>query len=113
MEPLKLNRQWLAWLCLCAPDKNTSPTMRSFYSIFPVIVLVGDLVGLAAGTAFFLKIISSDLESGLYSLCQMAGMADMAYMMILSFFLREKFTATVDSLMKMYRESECSRYRNG
>lgn len=82
--------------------------MKSFYSIFPVIVLVGDLVGFAAGTTFFLKTISSDLESAMYSLCQMAGLGNMAYMMVVSFFLREKFTATVDSLLEIYRESECS-----
>lgn len=106
MEPLKLNRLWLSWLGVYPLNENASPTMKFICSIFPVIVLCGDLAGLFAGTTFFLRSISVDLETAMYSLCQIAGLGNMAYMMIMSFFLRQKFTNTVNELMNIYHESK-------
>lgn len=106
MEPLKLNREWLSWLGVYPSDENTSPILNFIRSLFPVIVLFGDLAGLFAGTTFFVKSISVDLETAMYSLCQISGLGNMAYMMIVSFFLRQKFTNTVNSLIQIYRESK-------
>lgn len=113
MEPLKLNRMWLSWLGVYPPDENASSTMKFICSIFPVIVLCGDLAGLFAGATFFLRSISVDLESAMYSLCQIAGLGNMAYMMIVSFFLRQKFTDTINGLMNIYRESKYLKFEFG
>lgn len=52
MEPFKLNRQWLIWLSIYPSEDNTNRWMKNIYSVVPVIVLFGDLCGIAAGTIY-------------------------------------------------------------
>lgn len=108
MAPLRLNRQWLTWLSIYPTRDNISDVMRFLYAICPIIVLIGDLCGIAAGSAFFLSSLSGsiDLEKATYSLCQISGLVNMTYMMIVSLLMRNKISATVDALIQIHDECE-------
>lgn len=106
MEPLKTNRRVLTWLCICLPNKDTRSIYEWIYAIFSWTVFTLNLCAFLFSALFFIKFISTDLESCLFALFQIFGAANVVYMTIIAFFHRQKIRAIFEGLSNIYAASK-------
>lgn len=106
MEPLKTNRQVLIWLCICPPKKDTRLNDKWCHAIFSWIIFTLNFCACLLPVLFFIKCISTDLESSLFALFQIFATANVIYMTIILFFYREKITAIFEGLSIIYAASK-------
>lgn len=106
MQPLKTNQQVLTWLCIYPIDKSSSKQMACEYIIFSWIIFTLNLCAFVSPVQFIIKFVSTDLESCVFALFQVSATANVVYMTIIAFLLREKITAIFTGLSIIYAASE-------
>lgn len=106
MEPLSTNQRVLRWLCICPATKNTSESIKWARVLFSWTIFTLNLFAFVLPVLFFVKFISTDLESCLYALFQIPTTGNIVYMTIIAFFLRHKITAVFENLSIIYAASK-------
>lgn len=103
MIPLETNRRVLTWLCVFPSEEGTSWHMKVAHIAFCSFVLGMNVVSCIVSVAFLLKYISNDMEQCLFAFVQICGEVNMSYIIIITYLLRHKITATYNSLADIYR----------
>lgn len=108
MIALKTNREVLRWLCVYPAEENASKWKKGIYAAFGAFILCTNSFAFGASTVYFLRNTSNDLESSLLALGQLAGCANVIYISIITFLMRRKIAACLDSLSKIYNDCKNS-----
>lgn len=110
MIPLRTNRRVLTWFCVYPPEENATKWQKRAYIAFAVYALTLNSVSCVSDAAFFFKFVSTDLEKSLMALLQLFGNATMVYALSITFLLRKKFVAIIESLTTIYETSKSKIY---
>lgn len=102
MRPLSTNQRMLKWLCVCPLEARDSQWMKPLCIIFSLITFAAVAGCVLSSIVFFSTNISTDLEESLYALFQISAFSGVAYMAIVAFIERNKITAFLETLTKIY-----------
>lgn len=106
MKPLAASQQMLTWFCVLPVSKSTIWWRQLLYIIFTGAIFIGHCCSIVSSVAYFIKFISTDLEEALYALFQIVSSASMAYVMIVTPFLRHNIRTLFENLHEIYMESK-------
>lgn len=102
MEPLATNRRVMMWFCMCPADESTSKKERMFHVAFIFIVATITLCALISSVVSVIVYMSTDFESSLYAVFQVAAEASAANLIIVAFFMRDRIKAIFTKLSDIY-----------
>lgn len=107
MKPLAASSRMLIWFCVFSANKISTSNLiwKILHNIFTVAVFIGNICTLTTSTTFFVKFISLDLEQALYSLFQIVGSASILYLMVVTFFQKQKINILFEHLSAIYDKS--------
>lgn len=92
MNLLSTNQRVLTWLCIYPADDSTRIEIKLAYIIVSIVIIAIELSILIASIAFFMKNVSSDLDSSLFAVIQIVGLFGLTYMIIVAFILSRNIT---------------------
>lgn len=105
IEPLKVNRKLLIWICLHPADSSTSLLWRCVYGLFAFLVFMLNLAAAIATLFFLLENRSANMKDDIYAfaitICYFA--ANVA--MLLEYSFRNSIIAAFDQLAEIYDKS--------
>lgn len=103
ITPLETNRRLLTWVSVIPADENTNIFMKFVYKISSLVIFATCFGVTIASVTYYLKLASTNLEKSLYSLAQIAAFSSMTYIIIVTFFIRNKIPTIFDSLYGICR----------
>lgn len=106
LDVLAVNRRVLTLLYLCPTSGTNSKWIDVFYIIFTILTIVVNVCGFIASSLFFGKFATTDLESSLHALLQMAALGAATYMLVIGLFSRHEINEIFNHLKKIYNESK-------
>lgn len=105
-KPLEACQRALTYVSVCAADENTSKWKRVFFKVYPLIMTSILLSMLIVSIAYFLRFVSTDLESTLSCLYQIVAFSSLLYSIIVTCFMRQSLLAMFESLEEIYDASK-------
>lgn len=109
MKPLSTSQVVLSWISALTADAKTSKWRRILFKIVPLILIAGNLTGLASSMVFFLRYVSNDLERSLYALFQIDDQLRMTNAAVVTFLSRHKLQAMFKNLKNIYNARKSKR----
>lgn len=113
MDVLAVNRRVLTLLYVCPTTEGTNKWKEIFYIVFTTLTTAANVCGFIASSFFFGKFVTTDLESSLHALLQMAALGAATYMLVVGLFSRHEINEIFNHLKKIYDESKCWLEFNG
>lgn len=110
MKPMKILWQFLNWFCVYPCSKSTPRWKNRVHIAFTFFIFVGNCCGVLVSTAFFFESISTNLENSLYAILQIASCAVGVYAVIFMLLSRQKITANLNDLARIY--DECKHFQS-
>lgn len=108
MIPLKSFHRRLKWICLNRVNKSTSIWKKMIFSISIVASIINSTViqtySSFASATYFVTFISTNLESCLNCLYQLAASWSLVYSLVSMFFLRHKVTDVFAKLTALFND---------
>lgn len=106
MKPLKMNRCVLTWFCVYPPESNATKLKKLSYIAFAVLTFAINIMSSVSDAAYFYKSLPINLEESLLALMQLIANATMVYVIVITFLLRQKIVAIIESLTTIYENSK-------
>lgn len=103
MEPLKLNRELMTYVCTCTPPKDTPLLVRVRRQILFMVMLILLMFGWISSVVYIIKYVKTDLRNSLYAIFQIAAEFGGSYT-ILSAYLHPDSALNVFNKFKYIRE---------
>lgn len=110
VKPLATSQEVLVWICALTPEPTTSTAKKVLFKMCPIVLIFGNITGLASSVAFFVKFIKIDLEVSLFALFQIAGQVNMSNAIVVTICLRHRIEAMFRNLTNIY--NECKRFNH-
>lgn len=106
MNPLSLNRKILIWLCVCPRESEENSRQKIERYIFTCTVILASILTFTSSLAFFLKFVSTNLESALYASSVVIAILGALYINLIALFTRKKITLIFTNLSQLYDSSK-------
>lgn len=106
MKPLAGIQMVLSWISVYPVKEETAKWKRFIFKAFPLVLIVGNLTGLASSSVYFFEFFSFDLESSLYALFQIAGQLNMTNAIVATFAVRHRIPPMFKSLENISNSGE-------
>lgn len=106
MRPLQTNKRVLTLLCLYPSDESVSKWKQLTLAVFTFLIIAANMCGLIASSFYFVKFVSTDLETSLHALLQMAALSAATYMLVIGLVLRQKINDIFSRLKNIYDASK-------
>lgn len=107
MVPLKTNRHVLTWLCLYQNDEKLQKREKLKHYTFALVHFALNVIGFTASATYFVKFVIGNFEESLFALAQSFGEANMIYITIINFMLRQKITNIFKAISSIH--NDCKR----
>ncbi|XP_055307926.1 odorant receptor 85c-like [Sitodiplosis mosellana] len=111
MVPLATSRLMLTWHCVCPAGDSTNEWLKLAHVPFISLILIAQWSAVASSFAFFMKFISTDLETALYAVFQMAAFSPAVYSIFVTLLLRRDINDLLDQLSQFYRDASDESFR--
>lgn len=98
MVPLGSLQRFMTWIFINPTVETTTTYQKITYAIIGFLVLIFQLIGLAASGAYLTKYMSSDLEQSMYSVFQSIAMLTGSYSFMFSCYSRHEINGIFESL---------------
>lgn len=83
MDPLKLNRELLTYICACSAPRGTRLYIRVCYQASAVVLIIFLIFGCVSSIVYIIEYLKTDLQSALYAIFQVAAEFSAFYTMIM------------------------------
>lgn len=83
MDPLKLNRELLTYICACSAPRGTRWYIRVCYQALAVVLTIFLIFGCVSSIVYIVQYLKTDLQSALYAVFQVAAEFSAFYTMIM------------------------------
>lgn len=106
MRPLQSTERVLIWLCLLPADKPLNPWAKLSHICLAAVVVTMTSMYLAASIAYFIRVVSTDLDESIYASFQITGILPTNVTFMVLFCMRYKIERIFNKFSEIYAESE-------
>lgn len=106
MDPLQLNRSILNLMGVCADEEDTPMLIRIRNILFYSLMLIMDILNIAACSLYFIKYISTDYDGAIYGLLATTALTCLLYILVTLRFHREEIRKVFSTLQAIHDKCE-------